>query len=112
MEISENTIETLFVRAEEYGKTNIDLLKLKSTKATANSVSEVLYRVFLLIVISFLLITLSIAAALFIGELLGENYYGFLVVSAFYTVVLILVFSMKKSIRKFLKNKTVSSLLN
>ena len=112
MEESENTIESLLVRVEEYGRTNIDLFQLKCTKKAADIFSETFYRIILIIITLLLVVTLSIAGALFIGKILGENYYGFLVVAAFYFVALILLYSIKKSIKKSLKNKVVNSLLN
>lgn len=112
MEISENTIESLLVRAEEYGKTSIDLLKLKYTEKASDTVSESLFHLLLSVFRLLLIITLSIASALFIGKQLGENYYGFLWVAVFYAVILIIVYSLKSSIKRYLKNKTINLLLN
>ena len=112
MENNENTIESLIDRAEKYGKTSIDLLKLKSVDKTGNLVSAFLSQTLLYIFLIFFIFILTVSAALWLGELLGKNYYGFLVVAGFYGLVTLILLIIRPSIKKHFKNAVINHLLN
>ena len=86
MEENSNLLETLLERASEYGKTSIDLVKLKALDKTTEIVSSVipLSVVILLVVTSLLFLNLGLA--FWLGEILGKTYYGFFIVAAFYVL--------------------------
>ena len=87
METKTSIIEPLLEKAEAYGKTSFELLKLKALNKTADVSSTLLSRSLLVLVISFFAFTINIAIALWLGDLLGKAYYGFLIVSGFYAIV-------------------------
>ncbi|HTA26955.1 MAG TPA: hypothetical protein VK809_04160, partial [Bacteroidia bacterium] len=64
MESKENLLEPLLERAEEYGKTSFELLKLKSADKVAEIVSGIISRSLLILVLSFFLLSVNTAAAL------------------------------------------------
>ncbi|MGG9970898.1 hypothetical protein ACQ33O_03795 [Ferruginibacter sp. SUN002] len=85
------TIETLFEKAENYGRTSVELLRLKAIGKSADVFSSLAIQLVITIAVAILAICLNIALALWIGELLGKSYYGFLIIAgayAFITVVL------------------------
>ncbi|GHN03082.1 hypothetical protein WSM22_45710 [Cytophagales bacterium WSM2-2] len=80
-------IEALFEKAENYGKTSVELLKLNVIDKSADIVSTFTVQFVILTVISFFTLAINIGVALWIGESLGKSYYGFFVVAAFYAIV-------------------------
>jgi hypothetical protein len=92
MEVKASLIEPLFERVQEYGKTSFELLKLKSLEKTADITSSLVSRSLLVIVLSLCLLTLNIAISLRLGDVLGKNYFGFLVVASFYGLTGVILF--------------------
>lgn len=84
MEIKTTLIDPLIEKAEAYGKTSFELLKFKFLDKTAAVSATLISRLLLGIILSLFAILLNIAIALWLGELLGKNYYGFLIVAGFY----------------------------
>jgi hypothetical protein len=84
METPATAFETLFERVEEYTKTSIELAKLKGLETTTEIVSLLIARLSVIIVLSLFLLVFNIGVALWLGDVLGKNYYGFFIVAAFY----------------------------
>lgn len=101
METPVSLIESLFERAEAYGKTTFELSKLKLLEKTTIVVTSLISRLIVNIIIFLFTLVLSIGIALLLGELLGKSYYGFFIVAAFYLVVwIVLHFFLHKWIKK------------
>lgn len=112
METKENLIEPLLERVEQYGKTSFELFKLRSLDKTADITSGLISRFFLALVIGLFALTLNIAVALWIGDLLGKNYYGFLVVALFYGIIGTILFFIHSFIKTRINNSIISQMLN
>ena len=84
MEIPSNLIESLFERAEEFGKTTYELSKLKTLRTTTAVVTALISRLSVIMMISMFILILNIGIALFLGEILGKTYWGFFIVAGFY----------------------------
>lgn len=112
MEEKESLIESLIERTEEYAKTNIELLKLKCVDKTSNTLSSLVSLLYLKLILVIFIITLSIGSALWLGDLLGKNYYGFMIISGFYAVVGILLMIIQPFIKERVKNSIINHLLN
>lgn len=112
MEAKENFIEPLLERAEQFSKTSFELLKLKSIDKTADVGSSLTSRFLLVIVLSLFALTLNIAIALWLGDLLGKNYYGFLVVAAFYGLIGIVLYFTHPLIKARVNNSIIKQMLN
>jgi hypothetical protein len=94
MEFEENTIKPILEKAESLGKTSFTLIKLKLLDKTADISSSIISRLLLLMVLCFFVLTLNISIALWLGDILGKNYYGFLAIALFYglaAVILLLI---------------------
>lgn len=107
MEEPAGLIESLIEKGEQYGKTTLKLLKLKTLDKSANMASDIVswLIVFIFAVLFFLI--LNIGVALWLGELLGKSYYGFFIVSGFYAFLTILFIVFRKQLVKKPLNNTI-----
>ena len=86
METPAKSIESLFERVETYSKTTFELSKLKLLETITNVVTILVPRLAVILMISLFALVMNIGIALWLGELLGEAYYGFFIVAGFYLV--------------------------
>jgi hypothetical protein len=112
MDEQSGLIESLIEKGEQYGKTTLELLKLKTLDKSADVVSNMFSWLIVIAFAVLFFLILNIGIALWIGELLNKTYYGFFVVSGFYAF-LALVFSIfrKQLIKKPLNNSIISQVL-
>jgi hypothetical protein len=87
----ETSVETLFEKAEECGKTTIELLKLKAIDKSADIASSFAMQLAFFMVVAMFIVVINIGLALWIGELLGKSYYVFFVIAGFYALFAILL---------------------
>jgi hypothetical protein len=100
-------IETLFAKAEDYGKTTIELFKLNAIDKSADVVSSLVSRLAILMVVALFILIISIGMALWIGELLGKSYYGFFVIGGFYALIAILLYTFRHQWLKYPVNNSI-----
>jgi hypothetical protein len=112
METKISLVEPLLERAEQYGKTYFELLKLKTLDKTADISSGLISRLFLAAVFSLFAIILNIALALWLGDLLGKNYYGFFIVAGFYAIAGTVLFFIHPFIKARVNNSIITQILN
>lgn len=91
--MTDNTtpIATLFERAEDYGKTTLNLLKLNAIDKSADVVSSLVSRLAVIMTVVFSVLIISIGLSLWVGKLLGDDYYGFFAVGSFYALLAIII---------------------
>lgn len=90
-----------------YIEKRIELLKLEITENTMKIISVAAYALFLLI-LSFIFVSfLLIAIGFVLGNLLGSYTYGFLIISVFLFLCLLIFFYQKKFFLETLKDKFV-----
>jgi len=105
--------DTLLNSAEEYGKTSIELIKLKTVDKVADGISGIVAWTAVITALVLFFITLNFGLALWLGNLLGENYLGFFVVAAFYVLIAIILFIFRnKWIKKPLNDSIINQMLN
>ena len=107
MDEQSGLIESLIEKGEQYGKTTLELLKLKTLDKSADVVSNLVswLIVFIFAVLFFLI--LNIGVALWLGELLGKSYYGFFVVSGFYALLALIFGIFRKQLIKDPVNNSI-----
>ena len=106
-------IEPLIERIENYGETSAELIKLRVIHKSSRVMSEFIFRAIILFVLSLFLIFLTAGLSLWLGELTGKTYYGFLWVSLFYLITgVILYVFMRTSIKKYIANILIYKSLN
>lgn len=101
-------IATFFERAEEYGKSTIELLKLNAIDKSADVVSSLVSRLAVLMTLALSIIIINIGIALWIGKVLGESYYGFLIIGLFYALITLLLHSFRN---QWVKNPISNSII-
>lgn len=112
MEDNSKMIESLFERATEYGKTSYELVKLKVVDKTSDAVSSfVPHSIVIILIVSFL-IFLNLGLAFWLGEILGEIFYGFFIVAGFYGIAgIIMHFFMHKWLKKRIADYIIKLLI-
>ena len=95
MDNQATTIEMLFERAEDYTRTTIELTKLNVIDKSADVLSSLLSRLTVIIVAAMFVLLVNIGLSIWLGELLGETYYGYFVVSGAYFVLAVVIHSFK-----------------
>ncbi|MDZ7646172.1 MAG: hypothetical protein U5K54_02740 [Cytophagales bacterium] len=112
MDIKSGAIESLLARAEQYNKASLELLKLKSIDKTGDILSTLISRSFLTIAISFFLFTLTVAISLWLGELIGKSYMGFLIVTLFYALVGTALLLIHPKLKSKIYDSIIAQMLN
>ena len=113
MEQQENLIESLIEKGEQYGKTTLELIKLKALDKSADVSSTIASWIIVVVLIVLFFLILNIGIALWIGELLGRTYFGFFAVAGFYGL-LALIFGIfrEKLVKKPVNNSIISQVLD
>jgi len=112
MENKEITLENLFENVEQYSKTSFELYKHKAIYEIASLSSSLSVRFILVIVVTLVSLFVSIGIALWLGDVLKKNYYGFFIVALIYVSIWILLFLFKKKlIREPINNMVIKSML-
>ncbi|MDD2549710.1 MAG: hypothetical protein PHD00_06405 [Bacteroidales bacterium] len=86
-----DSIESLKKNATDYGKTSLNLIKLKAINKTSDVISSLIPRLIVLLILTIFLLFLSLGVALYLGEILENIIYGFFVVAAFYGIIGLIV---------------------
>ncbi|MCF8363344.1 MAG: phage holin family protein [Prolixibacteraceae bacterium] len=81
---------------EEYAKTQVDITKLHLTGELSRFLSGFLFKSAILYLLFFILLFLSVAAAIFIGEILDSYVYGFAIMGGFYVIITLFVWLLRK----------------
>jgi len=112
METRENIIESLFERVETYGKTTIELSKLKILDTTTKVFTTLISRLSVIVMISVFVLVLSIGVALFLGDILGKAYYGFFIVAGLYLLAgIVFYYFLRKWVQKPLSEMIIKQSL-
>lgn len=105
MENNANTIETLFENATDYSKTSFELIKLKTLDKTSEMISSIIPHAVVFVFIASFMLFLNLGLAFWFGEMLGQVFYGFFLIAAFYVALgTILHFFMHTWLKKMIQN--------
>ncbi len=85
-------VGSLLEKAETYGETSIELIKLKALETSTQVVSSLIIRILLFSVLFLFALMVNIAAALWLGEHYGRMYIGFLAVASVDAILMLIVF--------------------
>lgn len=112
MDTQTNLIDPLLEKVETYSKTSFELFKLKALAKTADVTSTLFSRSLFILLASFFAFTITIAVALWIGDMLGKNYYGFLIVAGFYAIASVIILIAHPTIKTRVNNTIIKQLFN
>jgi hypothetical protein len=112
MEDKTKLLESLLEVATDYGKTSYEVIKLKTLEKTSDVVSSFIPNLVVLFLIATFLLFINLGLAFWIGEVLGNTFYGFFVVAAFYGIAgLIVRVFMHKWLKRRIANYFIKQLL-
>lgn len=107
METKSESIDLLLIKAEEFSKTNLELLKLKSIDKTADIGSTLFSRLLLILSICLFSLTLTLAISFWLGELFGKIFYGFFAVTFLYGILGLVLFIIHPRIKAKAGNEII-----
>ena len=114
--MEEKKVSSLFEEMKDdladYVSNRLRLFKLQTYAKTSKSGASLIYTIVAILLILFALNLVFITLAIFLGEILGSMALGFAIVSLFAIVVVTIIIMTRKSIRRGLTNRIVSSLMN
>lgn len=106
-------IETLLKDAVEYGKTNLEIVKLKAVDKTSEVVASFVFQTILFVLVFSIIVFLNLGLAIWIGKLLGQLYLGFFVMAAFYLLSGLFFYSFfQNKIKKAVSDYIIKQFLN
>jgi uncharacterized protein YqhQ len=105
-------LESLLAHAEQYNKTSLELLKLKSVDKTADVASSILSSLLMGTVLTVFALILTLAISFWLGDLLGKTYYGFFLVALVYGIIGLVVFLRYPFIKVRLNNFIILKMLS
>lgn len=107
-ETIKSKIEDFVTHTTELGETAYKLAKINAIRKTATLSSTLILSIITSVLAFFILLFTSIAVAIWLNDVMHSNLIGFLIVGAFYLVLLIFMLLLKgKVILPFLRNKIV-----
>ena len=113
MEHNTTTIEKMIKKAEIYSKTTLELYKYEAVYKSADIFSNLAVKLSITLVVVIFLLFVNIGLALFLGNYLGEVYYGFIVVGLAYLFIAITLFIFKEEwIKNPVSNFIISKMNN
>jgi hypothetical protein len=111
MDITTN-IELLYKKAKDYADINIELIRLNSIDTIADVLSSLVSRMVIFMFVVMFVLLVNIALSLYLGELLGKDYLGYLVVAIIYLLLIIVInFYKDKIIKMPITNLVIAKLL-
>ncbi len=111
MDITTN-IELLYKKAKDYADINIELIRLNSIDTIADVLSSLVSRMVIFMFVVMFVLLVNIALSLYLGELFGKDYLGYLVVAIIYLLLIIVInFYKDKIIKMPITNLVIAKLL-
>jgi len=113
MEDNTKSIETLIEKVTDYGKTSYELAKLKTLDKSSDVASSLIPHSIVFVLFASFMLFANFGLAFWLGEILGNTYYGFFVIAAFYIVAgLVMHFFFHKWLKKRISNYIIKMLIN
>ncbi len=112
MEEKVNSLETLIVQLENYGKTSFELVKLKSVDKGAETAAEITLKMVIAFVFFQFVLFGGIGLAIFLGKVIGEMYLGFLLVAGGFGLIIFLLIVVRSFMKMRIKDAVLLQLLN
>lgn len=106
-----HNLDDLLEKAEEYTGEKINLFKLKTARQTAHMASGLAFNLLFYGIMVIAVLLLNIGLAIWIGHLLNNNFAGFLILSAVYFIVAIILKAFRKPyIENAVKNSIIQKI--
>lgn len=113
MENNSSILESTLQKIVEYINTNLEIIKLKVLDKSSNIVASCVSHSIFIFLITICILFLNIGLALWLGGILGQVFFGFLIVAAFNGIIaLILHIFMHEKIKRVIGNYIIKHILN
>jgi hypothetical protein len=106
---AQSKVNTIFQHVKEYVETRAKLMVVDTADKASSAVSSIAFWLLLTLSVTFVLLFLSIGAAIWIGHAYGETSMGFLIIGLFYLVVTLLVYAGRD---KLIKTPVANSIIS
>lgn len=103
-----NSLKSLLKSSINYGSAEIDLIKLKTLRKTTDIISGLIPPTLVFLVLLMFLLFLSFGLANWLGQMMGNAFYGFFVIAAIYAIAGILTHLL---LHKWIKRKVCDYLV-
>lgn len=100
MQSTINHLESIISKAGEVAETKVELWKLRAAGKVSETVSSMISKIAIVILLAIAVIILSLGAAYWLGSSLGNVYYGFFIVGGFYALAGLLVYVFRDQLIK------------
>jgi len=108
----ESILEPLLEKAEYFGKTSLELFKLKAIDKASDIVSSLIPQSVVFVFAFIFVLFLNLGIAFLLGEFWGSVALGYLAVAAFYAVCgLLIQFLLHDKIKERIRNSVIKQLL-
>ena len=108
----EKQFDNFLNRAEDYGKTKYDLLRLKAVDKSSEVVSSLVLRMIALFMFCVFFLVFNIGLGLWLAKFFDKAYLGFFALAIFYGVLtMVIYFIFGKSIKQRIQNSIIKQLL-
>ena len=112
MEDNSKSIESLLEKVADYSKTSYELAKLKTLDKTSEVASSLVPHSIVFVLFASFMLFANFGLAFWLGEMLGNTYYGLFVVAGFYVISgLVLHFFFHKRIKNLVWNYIIKQML-
>lgn len=112
MEGNKDLFESLLERVTDYVKTTIELVKLRILDKASEGISILISHTIVFVFVVTGLFFLTTGLALWLGEILGNVYFGFLIAGAFYGLMaLVIHLFLHKRIKRFFCDYMIKQVL-
>jgi len=106
-------IESLLESAAEYGKATYDMGKLKLIDKASDVVSSFVPHTIVFFLVGIFMLFLNFGIAFWLGKLLGNLYFGFFALAAFYGIIGIVIhFFLHKWFKMLICNYIIKKVAN
>lgn len=108
-----SSFEALLERAEDFTRTNLELIKLKTVDKISDGASSAILKIVAIFFFIFFFLMLSVGLSLWLGEVMGKAWYGFMAVAGLYGILFAVLFFAKHNwLKKIIGNSIIKSMLN
>ncbi|MCX6285047.1 MAG: phage holin family protein [Bacteroidetes bacterium] len=87
MDDNAKLLESLMIKVTDYGKTSFELIKLKALDTATGIISSLIPFSGAFVIIASFMLFVNVGLAFWLGDILGQIYFGFFIVAAFYLVI-------------------------
>lgn len=110
MEKTTTPVEKLIEKAEIYSKTSLELCKYNAVYKSAEIFSTLITKLVIIIALAVFCMLTNIGLSIWIGNLIGQIYFGFFILAFIYLLIAILLYYfrydwIKKPVSNFIINK-------